>query len=145
MLFFSKQWDPRGQHCFITGGSSGTGLALAVLLVERGAHVSIVARNEERLAKALDTLEQHRQTSSQILKAYSFAVDSEVGSAAAIGAASKPHEGRCPDALFLCAGASAPAFFVDQTEEALRAGMQMTYWAQACTALMFLVCLIDPH
>ncbi|KAI0654644.1 oxidoreductase [Cubamyces menziesii] len=135
MLFSSKKWDPRGQHCFITGGSSGTGLALAVLLVQRGAHVSIVARNGERLAKALEMLEQHRQTSNQILKAYSFAVDSESGSAAALNAASKLHEGRCPDALFLCAGASAPAFFVDQTEEALKAGMQMTYWAQAFTAL----------
>ncbi|KAI0326049.1 oxidoreductase [Cubamyces sp. BRFM 1775] len=134
-MFFSKIWDPRGQHCFVTGGSSGTGLVLAVLLVERGAHVSIVARNAERLKKALDTLEQHRQSSSQVLKAYSFAVDSESGSAAALSAASKLHGGRCPDALFLCAGASAPGFFVDQTEEALKAGMQMTYWAQAFTAL----------
>ena len=46
-----------GQHCFVTGGSSGAGLALAVLLVKRGAHVSIVARNEERLQAALAELE----------------------------------------------------------------------------------------
>lgn len=45
------------QHCFVTGGSSGTGLALALLLVKRGAHVSIVARNEEKLQKALAELE----------------------------------------------------------------------------------------
>lgn len=45
------------QHCFITGGSSGLGLSLAVLLVRKGANVSIVARNEERLKKALETLE----------------------------------------------------------------------------------------
>ncbi len=45
------------QHCFVTGGSSGTGLALAVMLAQRGADVSIVARNKGRLDKALETLE----------------------------------------------------------------------------------------
>ena len=45
------------QHCYVTGGSAGLGLALAVLLTKRGADVSIVARNEERLQKALDQLE----------------------------------------------------------------------------------------
>ncbi|KAI0648817.1 oxidoreductase [Trametes meyenii] len=131
----SKRWDPNGQHCFVTGGSSGTGLSLALLLVESGAHVSIVARNSERLAKALDKLESARQKSTQILKAYSFAVDSETTSAAALKAASEPHGGRCPGVLFLCAGASTPGFFVDQSEESLKAGMRQTYWAQAFTAL----------
>ncbi|KAI0667845.1 oxidoreductase [Trametes maxima] len=131
-----KRWDPSGQHCFVTGGSSGTGLSLAILLVEHGAHVSIIARNGERLAAALDKLENVRIRSTQVLKAYSFAVDSEAGSAAALKAAGEPHGGRCPDVLFLCAGASTPGFFVDQSEESLKAGMQQTYWAQAFTALV---------
>ena len=41
----------------MTGGSSGLGLALALLLTKRGADVSIVARNEENLKKALAQLE----------------------------------------------------------------------------------------
>ena len=41
----------------MTGGSAGLGLALAILLTKRGADVSIVARNEERLQKALDEME----------------------------------------------------------------------------------------
>jgi short-subunit dehydrogenase len=41
----------------VTGGSAGLGLALAILLTKRGADVSIVARNEERLQKALDEME----------------------------------------------------------------------------------------
>ena len=45
------------QHCYVTGGSSGLGLALAILLTKRGADVSIVARNEENLRKALAQLE----------------------------------------------------------------------------------------
>ncbi|KAI9001062.1 oxidoreductase [Trametes punicea] len=135
-LFFSpKKWDPRGLHCFVTGGSSGAGLALAVLLVKRGAHVSIVARDEGRLQLALAELEKHRQRHQQIIRSYSFAVNSEAASAAAIKAASEPHGGRCPDAFFLCAGASRPTFFVEQTEELMRSDMDATYGAQAFTAL----------
>ncbi|KAI0667844.1 oxidoreductase [Trametes maxima] len=135
MGLFSKKWDPRGRHCFVTGGSSGTGLALAVILAQRGANVSIVARDEVRLKKALETLEEARQSPEQILKAYSFSVDSEAGSLAALKAASEPFGGRCPEALFLCAGAARPSYWVEQTDELLRNGMQISYWAQACTAL----------
>jgi 3-dehydrosphinganine reductase len=45
------------EHCYVTGGSTGLGLALSVLLVKSGAHVSIVARNEEKLRNALEILE----------------------------------------------------------------------------------------
>ena len=41
----------------MTGGSSGLGLALAVLLTSKGADVSIVARSQEGLNKALKDLE----------------------------------------------------------------------------------------
>ncbi|KAI8969871.1 oxidoreductase [Trametes punicea] len=135
-MFFKNKWDPRGRHCFVTGGSSGTGLALAVILAKGGADVSIVARNEKRLAKALQILEGARQNPTQILRAYSFAVDSEAGSLAALKAASEPFDGLCPEALFLCAGAARPSYWVDETEETLRHGMQISYWAQACTALV---------
>lgn len=135
-MFFKKKWDPRGRHCYITGGSSGLGLALAVLLTEKGADVSIVARNEDRLQKALDALEAVRQTPNQLLKAYAFALDKEAGAAAALEAACQPHGGRCPDALFLCAGKSTPGFFIEQDEASLRSGMDETYWAQAPSALV---------
>lgn len=45
------------QHTYVTGGSTGLGLSLAVLLTKKGAHVSIVARNQDRLDKALEQLE----------------------------------------------------------------------------------------
>jgi len=136
MLFFRSKWDPSGRHCYITGGSSGLGLALAVLLTKKGAHVSIVARNEQRLQKALEEIETVRQTPGQILKAYAYALDNEQGAAAALEAACEPHGGRSPDALFLCAGKSTPGFFVEQDEASMRAGMDQTYWVQASTALV---------
>lgn len=41
----------------MTGGSAGLGLSLAILLTKRGANVSIVARNQERLQLAMDEME----------------------------------------------------------------------------------------
>ncbi|KAH9933625.1 oxidoreductase [Epithele typhae] len=132
---FVNKWDPRGKHCFVTGGSSGAGFALAQLLVREGAHVSIVARNQARLDEALAELEKERQSPDQVLKAYPFAVNSEAGSAAALEAACESFKGRAPDAVFTCAGASRPGFFVELSEESLRQGLELTYYAQAFTAL----------
>ncbi|RPD81155.1 oxidoreductase [Lentinus tigrinus ALCF2SS1-7] len=134
-MLFSKKWDPKGKHCLVTGGSSGAGRALAVELAKAGAHVSIVARNPERLQKALEEVEKARKTPEQVFRCYSFAVNTESGSVAAIEAASEPFGGRCPDAFFLCAGASRPGFFIEQSEASLKQGMEQTYYAQAFTAL----------
>jgi len=45
------------QHCYVTGGTSGLGLALALLLAEQGADVSIVAPDENGLPVAKEKLE----------------------------------------------------------------------------------------
>ncbi|KAF9464492.1 oxidoreductase [Collybia nuda] len=134
-MFFRKKWDPRGQHCYVTGGSAGLGLALAILLTKKGADVSIVARNKERLQAALNELEKARQTPSQVLKMYSFSLNEESSSAAALEAACNGNGGKCPDALFLCAGSARPGFFIEEDEASLRQGMDNAYWVQAWSAL----------
>ncbi|KAG5649005.1 hypothetical protein DXG03_000354 [Asterophora parasitica] len=134
-MFSSKRWDPRGKHCYVTGGSAGLGLALAILLTKKGADVSIVARNEERLKQALEQLENARQTPNQVLKMYSFSLTDASSSAAALEAASVGHGGKCPDAVFLCAGAARPGFFVEEDEVSLKQGMDNGYWVQAWSAL----------
>lgn len=48
--------DFNGKCAYITGGSSGIGLAAARLLAGLGARVAIFSRNEEKLAAALDAL-----------------------------------------------------------------------------------------
>jgi len=44
------------------------------------------------------------------------------------------HDGRVPDATFLCAGGATPKFFVEMTKEDLVRGLDMSYWIQAWTA-----------
>ena len=41
----------------MTGGSQGLGLAVAILLAKKGANVTIVARTESKLKKALAEVE----------------------------------------------------------------------------------------
>ena len=75
-------------------------------------------------------------TDDQNLHSYSFGLNSEAGAIAAIEAAAQPYGGRSPDDFFLCAGGSIPGYFVEQTEETMREGMEVVYWAQAVSALV---------
>ena len=46
----------RGKHAFITGGSSGIGLALAKKALAEGAFVTLVSRSSSKLSSAADSL-----------------------------------------------------------------------------------------
>ncbi|KNZ78088.1 3-ketodihydrosphingosine reductase TSC10, partial [Termitomyces sp. J132] len=119
---------------YVTGGSTGLGFSLAVILAKRGANVSIVARNQKRLDDALAELEKVRKSPEQKLRAYSFSLDRAQESADALCAVCEPYNGQAPDAIFACAGASKPMFFVEMEEADLIDGMTMGYWVQAWTA-----------
>ncbi|EKM57350.1 uncharacterized protein PHACADRAFT_255059 [Phanerochaete carnosa HHB-10118-sp] len=135
MFFSKKKWDPKGKHCLVTGGSAGLGLSLAVLLAKEGAHVHIVARNQERLDEALKKVEAARQSPEQVFKTYSFALNNAERAEACFDAVAAASDDRCPDALFSCAGKSRPGFWVERNEEELRLCMEETYWVQAWPAL----------
>ncbi|XP_006464124.1 hypothetical protein AGABI2DRAFT_194697 [Agaricus bisporus var. bisporus H97] len=131
---FSSKWNPDGQHCYITGGSSGLGLSLAKILARKGANISIVARSQKKLDAALKEIEAERQTPNQKFRVYSFALDTAKASTDALEAVCEPYNGETPDATFTCAGASRPMFFVEMTDEDLIKGMNDGYWIQAWTA-----------
>ncbi|KAG9310762.1 hypothetical protein JVU11DRAFT_8610 [Chiua virens] len=131
--FGRKKWDPKGKHIYITGGSQGLGLALAKILVKRGANLSIVARTQSKLDDALKELEKLRVSPSQSLKAFPFSLSSASSSAEALAAVTAAHN-EFPDAVFCCAGASKPMFLVEMSEAELEGGMSDGYWVQAWTA-----------
>ena len=56
-----------GKHAFITGGSSGIGLALAKLLAKQGTNITILARREDQLKKAADEVRSHCIHPDQII------------------------------------------------------------------------------
>ncbi|KAH9062816.1 oxidoreductase [Lactarius vividus] len=144
-IFSGSSWNPSGRHCYITGGSTGLGLALAILLTKRGADVSIVARNEENLKKALEQLEAARVNPNQILKSYSYSLDTQKAASEALEAACLPHAGQSPDTVFLCAGKATPGFFIEETEETMRKGMDNSYWLAALSAMAASKRMIRTH
>ncbi|KDR78011.1 hypothetical protein GALMADRAFT_64901 [Galerina marginata CBS 339.88] len=131
---FSEKWNPDGKHVYITGGSSGLGLSLAQILARRGAHISIVARNQGKLDDALASIEKLRTNASQIFKVYSLGLDSGPAAAEALEVVCEAHGGKAPDAVFACAGSSKPMFFVEMKDSDLVDGMMNGYWIQAWTA-----------
>ncbi|KZV72401.1 oxidoreductase [Peniophora sp. CONT] len=133
-LFGQKRWNPAGLHCYITGGSTGLGLNLAILLTKAGAHVSIVARNKDNLSRALEQLEAARVSSTQILASYSYSLDSFDNAQAAYDEACGAHNGTPADAVFMCAGSARPGFWIEQDEEDIRRGIDQSYSVTAFTA-----------
>ncbi|EJC99774.1 oxidoreductase [Fomitiporia mediterranea MF3/22] len=140
MLGFRAHWNTKGKNCFVTGGSQGLGLSLAVLLAKKGANVTIVARNVENLKKAIAELERNRQSSEQTFRYHSYSLSKSAESHAALEAECKILSQQsggaitAPDAFFLCAGSSRPSFFIENTEEHLIQGMEQAYWVQAWSA-----------
>ncbi|KAK0623891.1 short chain dehydrogenase [Immersiella caudata] len=64
--------DLGGKTYFITGGSGGLGKGLAKILFARGAHVTLFARNEERLTKAKEEIIRFRVHEDQELNTISL-------------------------------------------------------------------------
>lgn len=77
-----------------------------------------------------------RVTPNQVLKSYSYSLNTCDAASEALEAACEPHGGETPDAVFLCAGAATPGFFVEQTEESMKKGMDNTYWLAAWSAMV---------
>lgn len=62
-----RRFDYRGKHVLVTGGSSGIGLELAKQYLQRGANVSIVARNKDKLKQAKELLDKECKQGNKIL------------------------------------------------------------------------------
>lgn len=57
-LLKKRSKSVKQKHVVITGGSSGIGKSLAILFAKKGAHVTILARNKEKLQNALNEIKK---------------------------------------------------------------------------------------
>ncbi|WP_447008132.1 SDR family oxidoreductase [Saccharothrix isguenensis] len=111
-----------GTHAIITGGSSGIGLAIARLLASRGASVSLVARDVERLDRAARELEAFGGG----VATASVDVTDEEG-VNRVFADLVERQGPC-DVLVTSAGITHPGYFGELSPEVFRRVMDTNYF-----------------
>ena len=114
------------EHAIITGGSSGIGKAVAKLLVQEGANVSIIARNKERLHQAqaeLNALKINSQQSILALQA-DVAEEKEITKAITKAIAQLGN----PSLLITSAGIAIPGYFLEIPLEVFNRTMEVNYF-----------------
>jgi len=116
-----------GVYAVVTGGSSGIGLACAEALAARGAHVALVARNTEKLARAKVVVEACRLDPSQRIITASADLSDLATTRAAFDELAAA--GFVPDILVNSAGVILPGTFVTMPFEHLETNMQCGYWS----------------
>lgn len=107
-----------GAHVVITGGSSGIGLETARLAESRGARVSLVARDADRLAAASASMERAITATADVTDP-----DSVHEAFARLAAA----QGPC-DVLITSAGSSHPGYFEQLDDAVFREQMEVDYF-----------------
>ncbi len=114
-----------GAHVLVTGGSAGIGYATAARALERGAHVSLVARDVERLATAIDKLEKLVDDATRVAAEPADVTDPEMfqHAHALLAAQFGP-----VDVLVANAGGAHPGHFEELSAEVFRQQMDLNYF-----------------
>jgi 3-dehydrosphinganine reductase len=114
-----------GAHVLITGGSAGIGLEVARAALAKGAHVSIVARDTERLAGAEDALEREVGDPARVAAEPADVTDPESLARALplLTAQLGP-----VDVLVANAGAAVPGHFEQLPLDVFRSQMDLNYF-----------------
>jgi 3-dehydrosphinganine reductase len=119
-----KNWQ--GKHAIVTGGSSGIGGALAELLIERGANVSLIARDWDKLTSKKSELEKLSNNREQIVNIAAADV-SDRGELEKAIAESIDRLG-APSLLVTSAGIAQPGYFREQTIDIFERTMAINYF-----------------
>ncbi len=114
------------EHVIITGGSSGIGKAVAKLLVQEGANVSIIARNKAKLDQAQIELQALKINSQQSILALpaDVAKEEEITQAIKNAIAKSGH----PSILITSAGIAIPGYFMEITTAVFNRTMEVNYF-----------------
>lgn len=114
------------QHAIITGGSSGIGKATAQLLAQKGANVTIIARDRAKLDLAQQEIEAVRANPSQKVFTLVADVANQPENEAAIQKAIA--EIGNPDILITSAGMAYPGYFAEIPLEIFAQTMAINYF-----------------
>eukprot|EP00033_Pygsuia_biforma_P000344 GCRY01000417.1.p1 GENE.GCRY01000417.1~~GCRY01000417.1.p1 ORF type:complete len:370 (-),score=34.88 GCRY01000417.1:472-1509(-) len=133
----------KGKHVFITGGSTGLGKALAVECAKKGAHVSIISRNIQKLEDAAKEIKDNCVDSSQGVFYYSADVTLPDQVEEAVKAAVEKH-GKI-DVVFANAGVSHPDFFLDTPTHIYKDDMNLNYFGVVTTLKAVLPAMVAAN
>lgn len=114
------------KHAIITGGSSGIGKALAKKLVQRGAHVSLIARTVSTLNTAKSEIMAEKINSvQQVITATADVADAEQITTAIQNVSNQVG---VPDLLVTSAGMAYPGYFEELPLEIFTQTMAVNYF-----------------
>jgi 3-dehydrosphinganine reductase len=130
--------DFKGKKVYLVGGSAGIGLSIAKILADKGAHVFIFARNEERLTHACEALTVRALSKTQQMawKRMDVSRPDQV----ALALKESLAEYGPPDILINCAGRAYPRYFEDISFEQFDDTMKTNFYGIWNT-----VSLLAPH
>ncbi|HYW03300.1 MAG TPA: SDR family oxidoreductase [Gammaproteobacteria bacterium] len=107
--------QPRYRTCYVTGGSSGIGLAVARRLVAGGADVHIFGRDPDRLSVATAELAAVRPVPERTVQGHVLDVTDGAAVEAVLGELNRSQG--APDLLVNCAGLARPRRVTEVTPE----------------------------
>lgn len=114
------------KHAIITGGSSGIGKAVAILLAKDGFNISIIARNADKLETAKQEITAVTVSSQQ--KILSFVADvAKLKEVTEVIEQAIALQGT-PDLLITSAGIAIPGYFDDISLETFEQTMRVNYF-----------------
>jgi len=116
----------KNKYVYITGGSSGIGLALAGRLFSYGANVIIIARNSAKLEDARRNIEMFRVSPGQFIRCLSADVSSSADLSHVIPQAIK--EFGTPDILINSAGIIICDYFRNISNDSFDAVMKINLY-----------------
>jgi len=126
----------QGKTVYITGGSSGIGLAIAKALSAQGAHIVLFARDRDRLETALREVSGSKASDSQRFACRPLDVSEYSGVKRVMETAVETIG--VPDLLINCAGRSLPNYFEDipfeQFDEIMKVNLYGTW--NTCSVLV---------